>query len=469
MRFLTLLAFLLPGFTHGAIIISDIQGASNLENFFAGSPTNNNNIQVYGGLSGECVDPKNGQVATCDTCATADYGVPCNTRQVFGTGLLQFTYQSDSTAGKPVVRCVDVNNQDSNPLNQENQAFDTAANNTLVATVPWDQICACIFTDATNTVTTCDDTVVIKPSAGTAPVIGNRTFKISVEGAETDTLNIEIFIENTMDFNEYNTSNFDESHSSSTDSAIPGLAEFAIFPGDSKVFLLNPLLRSTSSGFAIRKVHIYATEDASSGIGSFANLTGSSIAELDVFNGTIDQDTIESGGVLVNDTTYVFAAAVESLAGNVGFYTENGDSTPPTDHDVCPTGVDGTLFSNRCHTATPSEVAGLFADETNCFIATAAMGSSFDPHVTILRQFRSQYLLKTTIGKKLVRWYYQTSPTYARWISEKPWRQKTARFLLLPAFTIGYAVVYWPLSLALLFLFLFVLRSRSYRQSHGRA
>ncbi len=52
-----------------------------------------------------------------------------------------------------------------------------------------------------------------------------------------------------------------------------------------------------------------------------------------------------------------------------------------------------------------------------CFIATAAYGSSLEPHVRILSKFRDHYLLSNRPGKSFVKYYYEYSPPAADFIS----------------------------------------------------
>jgi hypothetical protein len=53
-----------------------------------------------------------------------------------------------------------------------------------------------------------------------------------------------------------------------------------------------------------------------------------------------------------------------------------------------------------------------------CFIATAAYGTSTVKQLDVLRAFRDDVLLKSTVGSRLVDLYYRTSPPIANFISE---------------------------------------------------
>lgn len=68
-----------------------------------------------------------------------------------------------------------------------------------------------------------------------------------------------------------------------------------------------------------------------------------------------------------------------------------------------------------------------------CFIATAAFGSPFEPHVHLLRQFRDQVLLSHGPGRYLVAWYYRISPPIADLLERHPAAKPVVRAMLLPA------------------------------------
>jgi len=66
-----------------------------------------------------------------------------------------------------------------------------------------------------------------------------------------------------------------------------------------------------------------------------------------------------------------------------------------------------------------------------CFIATAAYGTSTATQVNVLRAFRDDVLLKSTVGSRLVDLYYQISPPIAEFISENSFARTLARELLI--------------------------------------
>lgn len=53
-----------------------------------------------------------------------------------------------------------------------------------------------------------------------------------------------------------------------------------------------------------------------------------------------------------------------------------------------------------------------------CFVITATMGDFNHPTVTLLRQFRDQWILKQSGGQRIVDWYYRNGPSIARVIGK---------------------------------------------------
>lgn len=82
-----------------------------------------------------------------------------------------------------------------------------------------------------------------------------------------------------------------------------------------------------------------------------------------------------------------------------------------------------------------------------CFIATAAYGSTQEPHVRILRQFRDQVLMQSDAGKWFVRTYYRLSPPAAHFIEQHPTLRAVTRAALWPLYGFAYLLMYAPIAL----------------------
>lgn len=73
-----------------------------------------------------------------------------------------------------------------------------------------------------------------------------------------------------------------------------------------------------------------------------------------------------------------------------------------------------------------------------CFIATAAYGSKFEPSVALLRNFRDDYLLRSSFGHTLVDLYYDYSPPMANYIAQDEVCRSITRILLTPVLAVVY-------------------------------
>lgn len=69
---------------------------------------------------------------------------------------------------------------------------------------------------------------------------------------------------------------------------------------------------------------------------------------------------------------------------------------------------------------------------SGCFIATAAYGSYFEPHVKVLRDFRDSILLTNKLGQVFVNFYYSTSPPIADYIAKHESLKAMTRWALTP-------------------------------------
>lgn len=84
-----------------------------------------------------------------------------------------------------------------------------------------------------------------------------------------------------------------------------------------------------------------------------------------------------------------------------------------------------------CQESVPDESANAVVQSSSCFIATASYGHQ-DPNVKILRQFRDKVLMKSTLGREFVGFYYQVSPFIADWIGQYESAKLVTRIVLFP-------------------------------------
>jgi hypothetical protein len=76
-----------------------------------------------------------------------------------------------------------------------------------------------------------------------------------------------------------------------------------------------------------------------------------------------------------------------------------------------------------------------------CFIATAAYGSAFEPHVKILKDFRDHYLMSSASGRRFVAFYYKHSPGVAELIAKHNILKIITRWSLTPVIGTAYIVL----------------------------
>jgi len=103
-------------------------------------------------------------------------------------------------------------------------------------------------------------------------------------------------------------------------------------------------------------------------------------------------------------------------------------------------------------------VKAVFQKTGLCFIATAAYGTPHHPHVRILRDFRDTYLMRSDIGRALVKFYYRYSSFVADRIVKHRILKIAVRNHLAPLVVFSYlAVRFGPVITGVIFTFIFAL------------
>jgi hypothetical protein len=112
-------------------------------------------------------------------------------------------------------------------------------------------------------------------------------------------------------------------------------------------------------------------------------------------------------------------------------------------------------------TAPSTPVSPVGRGNDGCFIATAAYGSHMTQEVKALLQFRDNVLMKNSLGKHFVKFYYKFSPSIAGYLHKHPSARAIVRYALIPITGIAYiSLSIHPI--ALLFAFFFMLMAGIY-------
>ncbi len=78
---------------------------------------------------------------------------------------------------------------------------------------------------------------------------------------------------------------------------------------------------------------------------------------------------------------------------------------------------------------------------SSCFISTSLSGSGREPYLDFLRKFRDVFLLESSIGRKLVFYYYVKSPAWADFFARHEELKDLVRLALVPILPFSYAAL----------------------------
>lgn len=206
-----------------------------------------------------------------------------------------------------------------------------------------------------------------------------------------------------------------------------GISNFTPYPGDGKIYIEDPETQTGSGtlgyGGKLTKVRVFVAEGNMTNAHPEGGLTPEDLPVVE--NGTTLDNSVVDG--LENDKEYyVRIASVDEANNVVQFF-------PAAGTESCDTGGACT------YKVTPSEVLGLLTEDFNCFVASAAYGTSMNDKLDTFREFRFKRLLPHTWGRSFVKWYYHYGPYAARYIHDKPVMRAAARAFLWPAY--GFSVM----------------------------
>lgn len=108
------------------------------------------------------------------------------------------------------------------------------------------------------------------------------------------------------------------------------------------------------------------------------------------------------------------------------------DADCPSEKPYC---VGGVCVQCRTNNDCPTGMIcqnGICVTPSPCFIATAAYGTSLAQEISVLRQFRDNFMDVTGVGRKLAETYYRTSPPIARAIAQHNTLRAFVRAILKP-------------------------------------
>lgn len=410
----------LSGSAYAAITVESVTGASAVDK--SGS-----SVVIYGGIAGslvgDCASPSNS--STCNNCNTGSL-LACNENRIHPNLEMEITIKSTTAKGKLKMF------SGSTEVAVGNGGTSTAVNQSTSIKVDWSEICG----RGAGSDTTC----ATNESSAITLTIG---FDTEPDGDLDDSTSISFRVNapsGTVDTVEFCDSTAEEA-----------ICDYEIYPGDKKVFMLEPQsddsdFPNTSYGLTISGIRVFMSET------SFASANPKDadfIADLDLIEDSesffVNDRTITG---LNNNTYYFSRVGVTDPAGNVSFITSN-----TAIDSACGSGASGLTSStvtttddtNCTYIARPDTVVGLLSDDFNCFIATAAYGTAWFPKVVDLRNFRDKFLKSNGAGRWFVKTYYHYSPRLAQMIRRNPQTQPFVRILLWPAWAFAYVSLEWGL------------------------
>lgn len=386
-----------------------------------GTEASTQTYTIFGGnagAGGSCASPSNTSV--CNSCEALD---PCNgvaqcaQRSIHRDLQFTVTMTVDSVPTNPVA-FVQWGTAAGDELSQVGTKPTPVAGEPFAVTLKWGDICAKAEMNSDCTSGGSDDDI---SSEFTVGVVESGSTVFASGASQKFTIKIRAV---------------DAAGTLVTPTLTPdsntGFSDFKVLAGDSKVYI-NDVHRGSTGPFSASTkwqamrvyygkpaIDPYNTDPPDGGdFCSDIDYAGGNYADLPVETKETVDTRLTKGLVdgLENEATYIFNIASVDEATIVSGFLDPAQLTALTDE--------------RRYVARPGEVVGLLANK-QCFIATAAFGSQMESHVQTLRQFRNEFLVTNSLGRKFVKTYYKYSPPIAEFIAQNEFVKTLVRWALWP-------------------------------------
>lgn len=427
-----------------ALKIISVSGASGYD---AGTGTASPTI--YGGITGDIVDCQNayGESTACNNCIPsqpAGSEKACNTSRIHNSLVLRIEFEVVADITGPISFGHNTGGATSFSSGSFTPSPTTSLSkgSTGSVEITWGTLCGLFLASA-------DSSCPAAPGTNT-----NVTLYISLDSSYDTTKRIEINL-NFLDPNATTTSDLLGCATTGLSPTAPddGICRFNAKPGDGKVYvddnitIPNCTVKFKYARFFYSNISVGDSFiDASYGSSNYVDLPFDS-------NCTPDGDWVIDG--LTNGQVYAFRSSMVDLANNNVFLNTYdtvvtggpegilGAQPSCNDADLAAVaelpGDTGFDADTDCtFAARPGQVEGLLPEDFNCFIATAAYGTGFEPKVFTLRKFRNHFLLRNSIGKSIIKTYYKYGPAAARYIADKPLLRSLTRGALWPVWGLAW-------------------------------
>lgn len=369
---------------------------------------------LAGGFTGECASPST--TSTCNNCDTAD--AACNDKRIHPNLIISVNFKVvGDISGSLQVGAIDGTTIGTvYTFSSSATTFQKGDSGTVRFT--WDQVCASFGVGGCTNTTLSDNTQSV------AIAVTDET----PSSANWATLNFVLhypLADSTID-----------SLSCSDPSPSTGICFFHAIPGDQKIYVddlesVNGYPVNNGVQFTHLRIFISETSYADANYPNGYNGSGSFV-DLDI----PDDDGVPDPGIvsgLENNKVYFFRPALIDQARNIAFLA--GPDVSAFDSD-CAAGnmlAAATTDDFVCDLiAEPLAVYGLLTEDLNCFISTAAFGSSMASEVQTFRNFRNRFMIDNQFGIWLRNNYYKYGPQAAQYIHSHPWMKPIARAALYP-------------------------------------